>query len=186
DWLGVIGRLAPGVTVEEAGSEMRTIMARLETEYPQSNAGWSADVVPLHREMVGDVRPALLAFAGAMGLVLLIACANVANLFLARSAAREHELGVRVTLGASRGRIVQQLLAESLLLAGAGAVLGAMLANAGLAALRSSQSLQLPRAESIAVDLPVLAFTAAIAALSALLFGLAPMLRVARGFLHPG
>lgn len=186
DWLGVIGRLEPGVSTLEANSEMRTIMSRLEAEYPETNAGWSADVVSLHAEVVGDVRPALLAFAGAMGLVLLIACANVANLFLARSAAREHELGVRVTLGASRGRIVQQLLAESLLLAGAGAVLGAMLANAGLAALRSSQSLQLPRAESIAVDLPVLAFTAAIAALSALLFGLAPMLRVARGFLHPG
>jgi putative ABC transport system permease protein len=186
DWLGVIGRLAPGVTVEEAGSEMRTIMARLEAEYPQSNAGWSADVVPLHREIVGDVRPALLAFSGAMALVLLIACANVANLFLARSAAREHELGVRVTLGASRGRIVQQLLAESVLLAGAGAVLGVMVANAALGLLGSSPSLQLPRADSIGIDLPVLAFSVSVAAVSALLFGLAPMLRVARGLVRPG
>ena len=186
DWLGVIGRLAPGVTVEEAGSEMRTIMARLETEYPQSNAGWSADVVPLHREMVGDVRPALLAFSGAMALVLLIACANVANLFLARSAAREHELGVRVTLGASRGRIVQQLLAESVLLAGGGTVLGVLLANGALGLLQRSASLQLPRADAIGIDLTVLAFSVAVAAVSALLFGLAPMLRVARGLVRPG
>src|SRR5690606_13071755 len=115
-----------------------------------------------------------------------IACANVANLFLARAAAREQELGVRVTLGASRRRLVQQLFAESIVIAAAGAVLGLLLASAGLAMLRGSDALQLPRAEQIGIDPLVLLFTVVIAALSALLFGLAPMLRVARGYVTPG
>ncbi len=186
DFLNVVGRLKPGVPADVAAGELNTIMARLEQEFPRTNTSWRADVVPLQREIVGDVRPALFAFSAAVALVLLIACANVANLFLARAAAREQELAVRVTLGASRSRLAAQLMAESVLLAGSGAVIGLGLAAAALGVLRNTDPPLIPRPESIQIDLVVLAFTVGIALLTALLFGLAPMLRIARGYVRPG
>ena len=133
-----LARLRDGVSLEQATSDMTTIAAQLEQEVPQRNAGWSVTLVPVHEQMVDQIRPALLVLAGAVVLVLLIACVNVANLLLARSTVRQRELGLRTALGAGRGRLVRQMLTESLLLAVAGGVAGLALAVAfhrGLLAL---------------------------------------------------
>jgi len=178
DFLQVIGRLAPGVSPEAAGVELATIARRLESEYPNSNAGWGVELIGLQERMVGEIRPALLVFMGAVGLVLLIVCANVANLMLARVAAREREVTIRAALGASRRRLVRQLLTESVLLALAGGVLGLGLAVWGVSALRNLDPGTLPRLDEVRLDGGALAFALVLSLGTGLLFGVIPALRV--------
>jgi putative ABC transport system permease protein len=171
-----LARLREGVTFEQARGEMTTIAAQLEKEAPQRNAGWSVTLVPVHEQMVDQIRPALLVLAGAVILVLLIACVNVANLLLARSTVRQRELGIRTALGAKRGRLVRQMLTEGLLLSLVGAMVGLGLAFAfhrGLLALVANQ-IPVPRLDQVAIDFPVLAFTMAVALATGLLFGVVP------------
>ncbi len=171
-----IARLREGVSFEQAYSEMRRIYAELEKEAPQRNAARTVMLFPLHEQMVGEVRPALLALVGAVVLVLLVACVNVANLLLARSAAREREIGMRTALGAGRGRLMRQMFTESLVLAGAGGVAGlgvAALCHRGLLVLVGDR-IPIPRLDQLALDLPVVAFTLATALATGILFGLVP------------
>jgi len=173
--------LAPGATADSATAELRTLTARLTAEglYPESMR-FSALAVPLADEVLGPVRPAVLLVFGAVGFLLLIACANVANLLLVRSEARRREIAVRAALGASRGRLLAQLLAESLALAAPAAVLGLALAWAGLRGLLATAAVGIPRAGSAGLDLPVLGFTLLATLATALLFGLIPALRASR------
>ena len=176
--LRVFGRLRPDATLEQARAEMAAITARLETEFPGTNNG--VTVRPLIDVVVGDVRPALLVLLGAVGFVLLVACANVAHMLLARAAARRKEIALRAALGASRGRILRQLLTESLVLALAGGAAGVLLARAGIRALVALGPPGLPRLESVALDGSVLAFALAVSLLTGLAFGLAPALQATR------
>jgi len=157
---------------------MTNIAAQLEKEFPQRNANWSITLVPVHEQMVDQIRPALLILAGAVALVLLIACVNVANLLLARSTVRERELGLRTALGAGRARLIRQMLTESMLLASIGGLAGLALAVAfhrGLLALVADR-IPVPRLDQVALDLPVVAFTMAVALGTGLIFGLVPAL----------
>jgi putative ABC transport system permease protein len=175
-----IGRLKPGVTPAEARTEIIGIAKRLEEQYPEYNTGKGADVVGLQEQMVQNVRPALLLLLGAVAAVLLIACVNVANLLLARAASRGREVAIRTSMGASRGRLVRQLLTESVLLALAGGGLGLVLAWAFLGPLLKLSAGSVPAAFSVSLDRSVLLFTVVVSVLVGLIFGIVPALRTAR------
>ncbi|HUE02394.1 MAG TPA: ABC transporter permease [Bryobacteraceae bacterium] len=174
---GVVARLKPGVTVAQARAEMAVIAARLEKQYPATNAGTGMILFPMAEMFAGRIRPVLLILLGAVGVLLLIACANLANLLLARAATREKEIAIRGALGAGRLRLIRQLLTESLVLALAGGTLGLALAVWGVRVLRSIVPDMFPMLQHMQVDTPVLAFTFGISILTGLLFGLVPAWR---------
>ena len=177
-WMSIVGRLKPGVTVEAAQADMDVITTRLAEEYPGPNQGWSSTMAPLHDVVVGDVGAALFVLLGATGMILLIACANVANLQLSRAETRQREVAVRSALGADRGRIARQLLTESLVLAALGAVLGLAAAWAALQALVAISPANLPRIDEVRFDGMVLLFASVSTVLTGVLFGVAPALRL--------
>jgi predicted permease len=176
-----IGRLKPGVTVQQAQAEMNTISERLERMYPADDKGWGALVLSMRDDLVGDVRPALLMMLGAVGFVLLIACANVANLLFGRAFARRKEIAIRSALGASRTQVTHLLLLESLIVAVAGGTLGLFTAQYGIELLLKFFADKLPRIGEIGLSGPVLLFTLGLSIVTGLMAGLLPALSMTRG-----
>ena len=176
----VIGRLNAGAAREQAQAQLTSVMASLSQRYPSTNSGLGASVVPLHEEIVGDVRPLIVLLQIAVAVLLLIACANVAHLLLGQAATRQAEISMRYALGADRRRIVRQLLIETLIIAVPGGLAGLALAVAGVRALVWVAPQNLPRIAAISIDAPVLAFTIAMTLLTAIVFGLGPALQTAR------
>jgi putative ABC transport system permease protein len=181
DWnmLGVIARLKPRVTISQARADLDTVSRSLEAHYPAQNRGITVRVEPLLNQVVGDIGHALWIFLAAISLVLLVACANVTNLLLARSTIRQREMALRTSLGASRSRLVRQLLTESLLLAVAGGALGVLFAYGGIFLLTLLSPDNLPRIGDVAIDSRVLVYTSVVSALTGIIFGLAPSQGVA-------
>ncbi|MGI8745278.1 MAG: ADOP family duplicated permease [Bryobacteraceae bacterium] len=175
-----IGRIKRGVTLGQAQAEMTTIARRLEQQYPDSNRGSTVNLVPLQEQMVGSFRPALLMLWGAVGLVLLIGCANIAHLLLARSVSRQREFAIRAALGAGRSRLIRQLLTESVILAAVGGLIGLALSIGGIRLLMAGGARFAPRIEGVHIDGHVLAFTSVVSLLTAILFGLLPAFRASR------
>jgi putative ABC transport system permease protein len=173
-WLGVIARLKPGVTVEQADAELQVVVSRLQREYPITNTGMGAGFTPLHRFLVGDVRQPLMALQVAVGLLLLIACANVGNLLLVRAADRERESVVRLALGAGRGRLVRQAFTESLVLSVAGGSAGVAVGWIGTRILAARQPEDMLPVGDIGMNATVLAFALAVTIGAGLLFGIGP------------
>ena len=179
-FLSTLARLKPGHSLAESRAGLESIAARLARSYPVSNRGWGVTLVPLKEEMVGEIRPSLLLLLGAVGFVMLIACANVANLLLARSAHRQGEIAIRTALGARTGRIVRQMLTESVLLAVIGGAAGLTLCLGAVALLKASHPAAIPRLDELAVNGWVIAFAFALALLTGVGSGLAPALRARR------
>ncbi|MBA3892155.1 MAG: ABC transporter permease [Gemmatimonadales bacterium] len=185
EFLNLTARMKPGVTVAQAQGEMRTLAEQLKRDYPDSYPpSWSLLVTGLSLQATGDVRPALLVLLGAVGFVLLIACANVANLLLARAAARSKEIAVRTALGATWERLLKQLLTESVLVSLAGGAVGLLLAYLGVRAMVAMDVGNLPRADEIGIDGTVMVFTLVVSLVAGVLFGLAPALHTATPNLH--
>ncbi|MGA8620927.1 MAG: ABC transporter permease [Candidatus Sulfotelmatobacter sp.] len=176
----VIARLKPGVDVKRAQAEMNTISGRLEQLYPEDDKGWGAVVVPLHDDMVSDVRPALLVLLGAVAFILLIACVNVANLALAKTFSRQKEIAIRTALGASSARVLRQILAETVLLALAGGAIGLSFAHFGVRLIMAFLADKLPGLVDVRPDSQVLVFTALISLLTGIIAGVLPALRLTR------
>ncbi|HEY7543968.1 MAG TPA: ABC transporter permease, partial [Blastocatellia bacterium] len=176
----VYARLKEGVTIREARAEMEEIARQLADEHPQDNAGWTVSISSLQDQEVGAIRQALLIFLGAVGLVLAVACANIANLLLARAAGRRKEFAIRASLGAGRGRMIRQLLTESLALALAGGVAGILLASWLVDLFAAISPNIIPRLDQVKIDGSVLAFTLALSILTGIVFGLAPALQSSR------
>ena len=172
--LSVVGRLADGLKPAAAGNELNTIASQWAAQYPDTNSGVGMRVVPMHAQVTGKVRPALLLLLGAVGLVLLIACANIINLMLVRSASRRKEIAVRAALGAGRRRLLRQLLTESITLSLLGGGAGILLGSWGVQALLALNPMSLPQYNQIRVDFTVLGFTLAASILTGIVFGLAP------------
>jgi putative ABC transport system permease protein len=179
-FMSVIARLKPDVSVQAAQAQMSAIASGLTAEFPQFDTGWAVMVRPLREELSGDVRPALFVLAGAVAFVLLIACANVANLLLARGAARQRELAIRAALGAARARVMRQLLTESLVLGLAGGALGLLIAKWGLDLMLALSPVDLANANHIQLSYPVLAFTATVSIVTAIVCGFVPSFEASR------
>src|SRR5437867_2511437 len=179
-FIWVVGRLKSGRTAAQAQHEMSAIGARLAEQYPQTNAGIGVSLLPLRQFLVGDVRPALLLLFGAVGLVLLMACANVANLLLAHAAERQRDFAIRSALGASRSRIARQLMTESLMLAALGGAGGVLLSGWLIRLIVDLSANNLPQLKQVHLSSSVLLFAVSVSGLTALLFGLAPALQAAR------
>jgi putative ABC transport system permease protein len=184
-----IGRLKPGVTIEQARKEMETIAERLRQLYPATNRNTGVELTPMRRHLAGNLRPIVLLVFAAVALILLIACANVSNLLLSQSAGRQREMAIRAAIGAGRGRLVRQLLVESLLLALLGGVAGLALASSSIPVLRSGLlgivTGKIPGLETIGVDWRTLAFTFGVSLLTGVLFGALPALQISRIDLNP-
>ncbi|MDQ6885910.1 MAG: ABC transporter permease [Gemmatimonadota bacterium] len=179
-YIAALARLTPMATVESASRDLKAIADRLTEQFPRTNTSFSATAISLQERMVGNVRPALLAMMGAVVFVLLIACANVANLLLVRAASRETEIAVRTALGAGRGRLIRQLITESVLLSVTGAAMGAALASWAVDLVVAFGPAGLPRLQEVKVDGTVLAFTALVALVTGVLFGLIPAIHGSR------
>jgi putative ABC transport system permease protein len=179
-YINVVGRLKPGVTFRQAKAELEVIANQLAVQYPDPQKGWGIFMMPIQDYMVRDVKPVLYTLLGAVGCVLLIACANLANLLLARATARHREISIRAALGAGRGRLIRQLLTESVVLAVCGGIAGVILARWGLDALLALAPTSLPRISEIHLDSGVLLFSLALSVVTGLVFGIAPAWLAAR------
>jgi putative ABC transport system permease protein len=179
-FLAVMARLKPGVTVQQAGAEMKAISERLAVQYPESSANESAEVIGLQENIVAGIRPALLTLFSAVAVVILIACANVANLLLVRASVRGKEIAIRTALGAGRGRLVLQMLSESIVLALGGGSVGLLLAYLAIRPIQTLSAGSIPRAGDIAIDGTVLLFALGVALATGILFGLAPAWQASR------
>jgi putative ABC transport system permease protein len=185
-FLSTVARLRGGVQLSQGRAQLEGVAASLAQSYPASNRGWGVNVVPLKEQLVGDVRHSLLVLMAAVGFVLLIACANIANLLLARGTQRQGEIAIRTALGASCARITRQTLTESVLLSLFGGAAGLLLSLGTLAALRAAHPAAIPRLDGVGVNGWVIAFALVAALLTGMVSGLAPALRVSRADLHEG
>jgi putative ABC transport system permease protein len=176
-WLQAVGRLRPGVTLQQAQADMGTIASQLQQQYPEINDGYGVKLVQLHEQIVGKIRPSLVILLGAVAFVLLIACANVANLLLARAATREREIAIRAALGAGRMRLIRQLLTEGTILSIVAGVLGTLIALLGVNGLVALAPEDIPRLNQVNIDGRVLGFTLCVTLLTGLIFGLMPALQ---------